>query len=84
MTLHALLGERCTDSEAGPEGPTGAWSGGQYSSGEQLVDWVYPGCVNRAQPMPETCTYGQTVPTVPKQCQNVPSFLIDMDVSRFL
>ena len=29
-----LLGERLTDSEAGPEAPSRGWSGGQLSSGE--------------------------------------------------
>ena len=32
-TLGDAAGERCTDSEAGPEAPSRGWSGGLYSSG---------------------------------------------------
>ena len=38
--------ERCTDSGAGPEGPAGAWSGGQYSSDVRVVDWCTRGGVH--------------------------------------
>ena len=56
-----LLGERCTDSEAGPVAPSRGGVGGQYSSGEQGSGLVYPGY---GQPGPNPCNI-LYVPTVP-------------------
>ena len=64
--VHALLGERCTYSEAGPEAPSRGWSGGTYSSGVLgLVDRCTRGMV------PEVNTEKRV--HVAKQCQTVPN-----------
>ena len=53
-----LLGERYTDSEAGPGSPAGAGVGGQCSSGERGSGLVYPGWSNEVNS--EKCSQGPT------------------------